>query len=60
MRNDAAFIEIRGLRLSVAEAPRFPIDDLYIPLIDEMGSGRETEVGRARRTLEESLAQTRR
>ena len=59
LRNDTAFIEIRGLRLSVAEAPRFPIDDLYIPLIDELGSGREMEGGRARRTLEESLAETR-
>jgi len=59
LRNDTAFIEIRGLTLSVAEAPRFPIDDLYIPLIDEMGSGRETEGGRARRTLEESLDHTR-
>jgi hypothetical protein len=59
LRNDTAFIEIRGLRLNVAEAPRFPIDDLYIPLIDEMGSGREMESGRARRTLDESLAHTR-
>jgi len=59
LRSDTAFIEIRGLRLNVAEAPRFPIDDLYIPLIDEMGSGREIEGGRARRTLEESLAEPR-
>ena len=59
LRSDTAFIEIRGLRLNVAEAPRFPINDLYIPLIDEMGSGREMEGGRARRTLEESLAETR-
>src|ERR1022692_3591845 len=51
LRNDTAFIEIRGLRLNVAEAPRFPIDDLYIPLVDEMGSGREAEGGRARQTL---------
>ncbi len=60
LRNDTAFIEVRGLRLNVAEAPRFPIDDLYIPLIDEMGRpGSEIEGGRARRTLEESLAHTR-
>ncbi|MGA2738415.1 MAG: SIR2 family protein, partial [Bryobacteraceae bacterium] len=59
LRTDTAFIEMRGLRLSVAEAPRFPIDDLYIPLIDEMGGARELEGGRARRTLEESLAEPR-
>ncbi|MSV29220.1 MAG: SIR2 family protein, partial [Bryobacterales bacterium] len=37
LRNDTAFIEIRGLQLGVAVAPRFPIGDLYIPLIDELG-----------------------
>ena len=59
LRNDTAFIEMRGLRLGVAEAPRFPIGDLYIPLIDEMGGGGGMEGSRGRRTLEESLAQTR-
>jgi hypothetical protein len=53
LRNETAFIEIRGLRLNVAEAPRFPINDLYIPLIDEMAGGR------ARRMLDQSLAQSR-
>jgi hypothetical protein len=62
--NDTAFIEIRGLRLNVAEAPLFPIDDLYIPLVDEMSSGLgpragEIEGGRARPGLEESLSESR-
>ncbi len=60
LRSETAFIEMRGLRLNVAEAPRFPIDDLYIPLIDEMGTrAGGVEGGRDRRTLEESLAETR-
>lgn len=60
LRNDTAFIEMRGLRLNVAEAPRFPIDDLYIPLIDELGPRIEALLGgRIRHTLEESLTETR-
>ena len=47
LRSDTAFIEIRGLRLNLAEAPRFPIDDLYIPLLDEMGSGARWKAGEA-------------
>ncbi len=61
LRNDTDFIEIRGLRLG-AVAPRFPIDDLYIPLFDEMGQMRmadEIDGGRGRRPLEESLAHPR-
>lgn len=50
LRSESAFIEIRGLRLGVAEAPRFPIDDLYIPLIDEGDPGG--------RTIEQSLSKT--
>lgn len=34
---ESGFIEMRGLQVSVAEAPRFPIGDLYIPLMDELG-----------------------
>ncbi len=60
LSNETAYIEIRGLRLNVAEAPRFPINDLYIPLIDEMGTrGGEMEGGRGRPTLDESLAHPR-
>ena len=51
LRNDSSFIEIRGLRLNVAQAPRFPIGDLYIPLIDEMGQ--------TRRTLDQALTEPR-
>src|SRR5207247_2243711 len=47
LRNDTALIEIRGLQVSVAEAPVFPIGDLYIPLIDELSR---------RRALDQSLA----
>ena len=60
LRNETAFIEIRGLQLGVAVAPRFPIGDLYIPLIDELGQrAGEMEGGRARTTLDESLAHPR-
>ena len=60
LRNDTAFIEIRGLQLGVAVAPRFPINDLYIPLIDELGRrAGEMEGGGARTTLDESLAHPR-
>ena len=57
LRNDTSSIEIRGLRLNVAEAPRFPINDLYIPLIDELGT-RGLEM-KTQRSLDESLAQPR-
>jgi hypothetical protein len=60
LRNDTAFIDIRGLRLNMAEAPRFPIDDLYIPLRDEMGTRSDKiETGRGQPTLDELLADTR-
>jgi hypothetical protein len=60
LRNETAYIEIRGLTLTVAEAPRFPIGDLYIPLLDDMESGHEIEGSRARRkTLDDCLARTR-
>ena len=47
LRNDTARIEIRGLQPRRAEAPVFPITELYIPLVDELG-GRELDASMAR------------
>jgi hypothetical protein len=33
LRDDTGFIEIRGLRARKGQANRFPIDDLYVPLV---------------------------
>ena len=38
LRNETGYIEIRGLRTAEGSAHRFPIGDLYIPLIDELGA----------------------
>ena len=56
LRKDTAMIEIRGLQVNRAEAPVFPITDLYIPLIDELGAHGATE----RQDLATSLATTQR
>jgi hypothetical protein len=40
LRDETGYIEIRGLRAGEGTARRFAIDDLYIPLVNEMG-GRE-------------------
>jgi formylglycine-generating enzyme required for sulfatase activity len=37
LRDETGFIEIRGLQAGVGKAHRFRIDDLYTPLMDELG-----------------------
>jgi hypothetical protein len=37
LRDETGFIEIRGLQVGEGKARRFPIEDLYTPLMDEIG-----------------------
>jgi hypothetical protein len=39
LREETAHIEIRGLQAAEGRAYRFPIEDLYIPLVNETGRG---------------------
>lgn len=54
---------MRGLKLAVGEAPKFPIADLYIPLLEETsarGEGKTKggmEIDRKRRPLEELMTE---
>jgi hypothetical protein len=60
LRDDTGFIEIRGLRARKGEANRFPIDDLYVPLINELGGGRDLAAAHERKLdLDEALDQPR-
>jgi formylglycine-generating enzyme required for sulfatase activity len=56
LREQTAWIDIRGLQVGSGRAHRFPIDDLYIPLTTVEGDGRERPEGPRRAVrLEESL-----
>ncbi|HZT33077.1 MAG TPA: SUMF1/EgtB/PvdO family nonheme iron enzyme, partial [Bryobacteraceae bacterium] len=48
LRDETAYIEIRGLQAAEGRAHRFPIGDLYIPLINEAAPGRDGGEGRGR------------
>jgi formylglycine-generating enzyme required for sulfatase activity len=60
LRDETGFIEIRGLQAGEGKAHRFPIDDLYTPLMDELGRRLPAEQFQAaqpdRQSLEQALA----
>ena len=53
LREQTAWIDMRGLQVGSGRAHRFPIDELYIPLTTISGDGRDTV------PLEEALRHTR-
>ena len=57
LREQTAWIDIRGLQVGSGRAHRFPIDELYIPLttIESEGEGRELSPERKTVRLEEAL-----
>jgi len=58
LRQETAWIDIRGLQVGSGKAHRFPIDELYIPLTTPEGKPGEKETERAMRqsvALEEAL-----
>jgi formylglycine-generating enzyme required for sulfatase activity len=56
LREQTAWIDIRGLQVGTGKAHRFPIEDLYIPLTTSTGGG---EGGGKRLELEDALAHRR-
>jgi len=44
LRQETAFIDIRGLQVGTGKAYRFPIEDLYIPLTTSAGPGAFAEL----------------
>jgi formylglycine-generating enzyme required for sulfatase activity len=60
LRDETGFVEIRGLRARKGEANRFPIDDLYVPLVNELGGGRDLPTAHeSKLDLDEALDQPR-
>lgn len=62
LREETGYIDIRGLQEAEGKAKRFPISELYIPLEDELGGGRErvqagaeAELERGRTPLDKAL-----
>jgi formylglycine-generating enzyme required for sulfatase activity len=52
LRDETGFIEIRGLQAGEGKAHRFRIDDLYTPLMDELGRRAEAD----KQSLDQALA----